>query len=132
MTAIRWLSAIWHILAASPRPEASRAESRSLEFVPDATLLVYLENHPAPVAADSPDLALGSAPPKGVSLLVPLVSQGRLVGLLTLGAPFRSKAYSAEELVFAATLADEAAAAARIAQLPSGHLVGQLTVPRGT
>ena len=53
----------------------------------------------------------------GVTVLVPLVNQGRLVGLLSLGEPASGGSYSRDDLAFLTTLADEAAAAARIAQL---------------
>jgi GAF domain-containing protein len=116
VTAISWLRGVWEILKSSPPLDVSPP----LDLAPDATLIAYLESHSEPIAADSPNLPLTSAPPGGASLLVPLLSQGRLVGLLTLGTPRESKAYSADELTFVATLADEAAAAARIAQL-RGH-----------
>jgi GAF domain-containing protein len=117
VTAIRWLKAIWQILAASP---SSDGVSLSLDLVPESALVAYLEQNPEPTAADSPELPPGtSGLSGGVSLLVPLVSEGRLVGLLSLGLPHGSKMYSADELMFIATLADEAAAAARIAQLRS-------------
>jgi len=53
----------------------------------------------------------------GVTVLVPLVNQGRLVGLLSLGEPASGGSYSRDDLAFLATLADEAAAAAKVAQL---------------
>ena len=53
----------------------------------------------------------------GVTVLVPLVNQGRLVGLLSLGEPASGGSYSRDDLAFLTTVADEAAAAARIAQL---------------
>ena len=130
MTAIRWLKAIWGIVTASPPPYDV---CLSLDFVPESNLVAYLEKNPAPIPADSPKLAPGpSGLSRGVSLLVPLVSQGRLVGLLSLGAPHRSNTYSADDLMFVATFADEAAAAARTAQLRSGEAVPPATVPSGT
>ena len=102
----------------------------ALDLAPDATLIAYLESHPEPVVADSPNLPWGSAPPEDASLLVPLLSERCLMGLLTLGTPPGSKAYSTEEVLFVATLADEAAAAARIAHLrgasysPAGNVNG--------
>jgi GAF domain-containing protein len=88
--------------------------------VPDAALIAYMENHPEPIAANSPHLpptVFASPSFADVGLLVPLVSESRLVGLLSLGAPRESKAYSADELLFVSTLADAAGAAARIVQL---------------
>ena len=126
MTAISCLRGVWEILTVSPRPEATQDESQSLDFVPGAKLVAYLEGHPTPIAADSANLPPSSAPPPGATLLVPLISEGQLVGLLSLGAPRESKAYSADEVLFVATLADEAAAATRIAQLRRDALVGSL------
>ena len=131
MEAIRWLKAVWDILAASPRQDSSENDSTSIDFVPDAALVTYLENHPEPIAADSANLLPSNALPPDVSLLVPLVSSGRLVGLLTLGAPNGSKTYSSDQLMLVATLAGEAAAAVRIAQLSVAQTPRQLTVPRG-
>ena len=82
-------------------------------------LIAYLERNPGPIAADSPKLPSSVA--AEAILLVPLVAQGRLVGLLSLGTPRQAEAYSADDLAFLSTLADESAAAARIAQLRSGH-----------
>ena len=48
---------------------------------------------------------------------MPLVTQGQLVGLLSLGEPAGGGSYSRDDLAFLTTVADEAAAAARIAQL---------------
>ena len=47
-------------------------------------------------------------------VLVPLVAQGSLVGLLSLGPHASGGAYSHEDLVFLMTLADEAAAAVSV------------------
>ena len=89
-------------------------------IAPDAELIAFFEQHPAPVAADTSDLpsAVSSylAAAK-MSLLVPLVAQRQLVGLLSLGPPVTGGAYSADDLVFLSTLADEAAGAARIIRL---------------
>ncbi len=53
--------------------------------------------------------------------MVPLVTQGRLVGLLSLGEPAKAGGYSDEDIIFLTTLADEAAAAGWIAQLSDRH-----------
>jgi GAF domain-containing protein len=105
-------------------------------IAPDAELIAFFEQHPAPLAADSSDLpsAVSSflAAAK-MSLLVPLVAQRQLVGLLSLGPLVTGGAYSADDFVFLSTLADEAAAAARIIRLldddarsqsPAGKLNG--------
>jgi len=114
-----WLGDLWTTLRGStnkPVPEVATL----FDVVPDAQLIAYFEEHPVPLLADGIELASPAAPylgANGVSLLVPLVTQGRLVALLSLGEPAGGGAYSREDLAFLTTVADEAAAAARIAQL---------------
>jgi len=118
-----WLGSLWATLAGRPQSSpigpGCNAPHR-LDFAPDDVLIAYIEEHPAPLAVNAVDLPspiLGWLATNGVWLLVPLVTQGRLVGLLSLGEPVRGGAYSADDLAFLTTLADEAAAAVRIAQL---------------
>jgi GAF domain-containing protein len=118
-----WLRDLWATLAGrphSPVPEPDFTTLKQLEIAPDEQLIGYFEQHPVPLVARGIDLASPAAPylgVNGVSLLVPLVTQGRLVGLLSLGEPSSGSSYSRDDLAFLTTLADEAAAAARIAQL---------------
>ena len=118
-----WLRDLWATLAGrpySPVPAPDVATLKQLEIAPDEQLIAYFERHPAPLVADDIDLESPAVPylaANGVSLLVPLVTQGRLVGLLSLGEPADGGSYSRDDLAFLSTLADEAAAAARIAQL---------------
>jgi GAF domain-containing protein len=79
-----------------------------------------------PLAENSHDLPLSASAYLASSrthFLVPLVVQRRLVGLLSLGEPMSSGAYSSDDLVFLSMLADEAAAALTIVQLRN-HEVG--------
>jgi len=118
-----WLRDLWATLAGlphSPVPSQDVIRLKQLEIAPDEQLIAYFEQHPLPLTAGGLDLALAAVPllaANGVSLLVPLVTQGRLVGLLSLGEPATGGSYSRDDLMFLTTLADEAAAAARIAQL---------------
>jgi len=118
-----WLRDLWATLAGrphSPVPAPNFTTLKQLEIAPDERLIGYFEQHPGPLVAHGIDLASPAAlylAATGVSLLVPLVTQGRLVGLLTLGEPAGGGSYSRDDLAFLTTLADEAAAAARIAQL---------------
>ncbi len=118
-----WLRDWWATLAGrphSPVPAPDFTTLKQLEIAPDEQLIGYFEQHPAPLVAHDIDLASPAAPymgGNGVSLLVPLVTQGRLVGLLSLGEPAGGGSYSRDDLAFLTALADEAAAAARIAQL---------------
>ena len=118
-----WLRDLWATLAGlphSPVPSEDVIRLKQLEIAPDEQLIAYFEQHPAPLIADGIDLALSAGNgtvANGASLLVPLVTQGRLVGLLSLAEPAGGGSYSRDDLAFLTTLADEAAAAARIAQL---------------
>lgn len=118
-----WPRGLWATLAGRPRspvPAPDITTLKQLEIVPDEQLIGYFEQHPVPLAAHGIGPPSPAAPylgTNGVSLLVPLVTQGRLVGLLSLGEPTGGGSYSRDDLAFLTTLADEAAAAARIAQL---------------
>lgn len=54
---------------------------------------------------------------EGTRLLVPLLSQGELVGLLTLGPRLSEQAYTSDDRALLASLATQAAPALRVAQL---------------
>ena len=114
-----WFRDLWATLTGSVKQPVLEVGTL-FDIVPDAQLISYFEQHPVPLGADSLDLASPAAPylgTNGVSLLVPLVTQGRLVGMLSLGEPVGGGAYSRDDVAFLTTLADEAAAAVRIAQL---------------
>jgi GAF domain-containing protein len=120
-----WLRDLWATLAGRPHPPVPSDDVttlKQLEIAPDEQLIGYFERHPVPLVGRGIDLASPAAPylgANGASLLVPLVTQGRLMGLLSLGEPAGGGSYSRDDLAFLTTLADEAAAAARIAQLLS-------------
>lgn len=61
--------------------------------------------------------ALRSMKGAGVSLAVPLVSQGELIGLLNLGPRLSEQEYSADDRALLSNLATQAAPALRVAQL---------------
>jgi serine phosphatase RsbU (regulator of sigma subunit)/anti-sigma regulatory factor (Ser/Thr protein kinase) len=83
-------------------------------------LLAYLQSAPGPVEIaklelDSPAVtALRGA---GVALVVPLVSQGELIGTLNLGPRLSEQDYSTDDRRLLTTLAAQAAPAIRVAQL---------------
>ena len=118
-----WLRDLWATLAGRPHAPVSSEDVstlKQLEIAPDEQLIAYFEQHSALLVADAIDLSSPAFPymtATGVTVLVPLVNQGRLVGLLSLGEPASGGSYSRDDLAFLTTLADEAAAAARIAQL---------------
>jgi hypothetical protein len=70
---------------------------------------------PGPVDLDT--LKLGAARCAGVKLVVPLVTQGELIGLLNLGPRLSEQEYSADDRKLLENLAAQAAPALRVAQL---------------
>jgi len=115
-----WLRGLWTTLAGRQHPSTAGIEFSFPGVAPDESLIAYLEQHPLPLADNSRDLPLSATAYLAASrtrLLVPLVVQRRLVGLLSLGEPLSGGAYSSDDLLFLAALADEAAAAVTIVQL---------------
>lgn len=90
------------------------------EIEPDDALIDYLIQNPDVakvdrLPVDSPAVrALRNA---GVSLIVPLVSQGELIGLLSLGPRRSDQGYSWHDRRLLSTLSSQAATALRVAQL---------------
>ena len=95
-------------------------EQAELRLRPDDPLLEYLAGiaEPVPVdriPVDSPGVrALRDA---GISLVVPLVTSGELVGLLSLGPRRSEREYSTDDRRLLQDLATRAAPAVRVAQL---------------
>jgi len=89
--------------------------------IPDSDpLLAYLQSAPGPVDVarlelDSP--AVTALREAGVALVVPLVSQGELIGTLNLGPRLSEQEYSTDDRRLLTTLAAQAAPAIRVAQL---------------
>jgi len=89
--------------------------------IPDSDpLLAYLQSAPGPVDVarlelDSP--AVKALREAGVALVVPLVSQGELIGTLNLGPRLSEQEYSTDDRRLLTTLAAQAAPAIRVAQL---------------
>ena len=83
-------------------------------------LLAYLQSAPGPVDIARLDLespAVTALRDAGVALVVPLVSQGELIGTLNLGPRLSEQEYSTDDRRLLATLAAQAAPAIRVAQL---------------
>ena len=83
-------------------------------------LLAYLQTASGPVEIarlelDSP--AVRELREAGVALVVPLVSQGELIGTLNLGPRLSEQEYSTDDRRLLTTLAAQAAPAIRVAQL---------------
>ena len=83
-------------------------------------LFAYLQSAPGPVDLTRLELAspaLEELRAAGVALVVPLVTQGELIGTLNLGPRLSEQDYSTDDRRLLATLAAQAAPAIRVAQL---------------
>ena len=83
-------------------------------------LLAYLQSAPGPVVLDGLELdsqAVRDLRAAGVNLVVPLVSQGELIGTLNLGPRLSEQEYSTDDRRLLASLATQAAPAVRVAEL---------------
>ena len=94
--------------------------AEAVDIAPDDPVLAYFQSAPEPVQVDqlkidSPGVqALREA---GVKMVVPLVTQGELIGLLNLGERLSEQEYSADDRRLLESLAGQAAPALRVAQL---------------
>lgn len=112
-------------------PQVDPEESTSVEAAPQATMLeldiqpndplvIYFQSNPGVVELEK--LVIDSAAVRmlrgtGAKLVVPLVSQGELIGLINLGARMSEQDYSTDDRKLLNDLASQAAPAVRVAQL---------------
>lgn len=105
---------------AQPKAPATTVTRPDLDIAPNDPLLAYLQTAPGPVEVnklrlDSP--ALEKLKADGAVIVLPLVSQGELVGLVNLGPRLSEQDYSLDDRKLLADLAAQAAPAVRVAQL---------------
>ena len=96
------------------------AASIDVDIPESDPLLAYLQSAPGPVDVAKLELespAVRAMREAGVALIVPLVSQGELIGTLNLGPRLSEQAYSTDDRRLLTTLAAQAAPAIRVAQL---------------
>jgi len=96
------------------------AETPRVDIAPNDPLVMYLMSAPGPVALDGLQLdspALRDLRAAGVKLVVPLVSQGELIGTFNLGPHLSDQEYSVDDRRLLDKLAAQAAPALRVAQL---------------
>ena len=97
-----------------------RMKAAPITIAPDDPIVPYFLSNPGAVEVarlrqDSPVLrALQS---EGVKVVVPMIAQGKLVGLLNLGPRLSEQDYSTDDRGFLNNLAVQAAPAVRVAQL---------------
>ena len=99
---------------------ATAIEAPEFEIAPDDQILAYLANVSGVVEVEKLDLdspALGAMKAAGIELVVPLVSQGELIGLLNLGSRLSQQGYSADDRKLLSDLSTQTAPAVRVARL---------------
>ncbi len=123
--------ALWRRFLGRAEREPGRSSSREQgpaqpvvipapELAPDDPLIAYLRHRPGATAisdieVDSP--ALSALRASGAAMVVPLVSQGELIGLLNLGPRRDRQPYSVDDRALLTNLAAQAAPPVRVAQL---------------
>jgi serine phosphatase RsbU (regulator of sigma subunit)/anti-sigma regulatory factor (Ser/Thr protein kinase) len=91
-----------------------------MDIAPNDPLIAYFQSAPGAVDIDGLELdspALATLRSSGVKLVVPLVSQGDLIGLLNLGPRLSEQEYSADDYRLLNNLSAQASPAVRVAQL---------------
>ncbi|MBI1880278.1 MAG: SpoIIE family protein phosphatase [Chloroflexi bacterium] len=123
---------IWQIIQGrreldmEPAPRALKARHKpppiapSFEIAPDDLLIDFFQHNSGAIELtklnfDSP--ALDALRTAGIQLVVPLVSQGELIGLLNVGKRLSEQDYSIYDHKLLENLASQAAPAVRVAQL---------------
>ena len=106
--------------AAAGSGAAPASTGPAIEIAPSDPLFAYLESASGVVDAERLELAspaLAALRSAGVRMIVPLVTQGELIGALYLGPRLSDQDYSADDRKLLSTLAAQAAPAIRVAQL---------------
>ncbi|MEP6697038.1 MAG: GAF domain-containing SpoIIE family protein phosphatase [Pseudonocardiales bacterium] len=109
--------------SAAPEPAAparSTGSDLDLDIAPNDPLIAYCQQVAGAVDVEGLDLdspALRQLKESGAKLVVPLVTQGELIGLLSLGARLSEREYSRDDRQLLDTLAGYAAPAVRVGQL---------------
>jgi serine phosphatase RsbU (regulator of sigma subunit)/anti-sigma regulatory factor (Ser/Thr protein kinase) len=101
-------------------PAVGAVPPAELDIAPNDPLLAYLVTAPGTVDIDSLELnspALEALRAEGTHLVVPLVSQGELIGVLRLGPRRSEQDYSYDDRRLLENLATHAAPAIRLAQM---------------
>src|SRR5919198_5748639 len=107
-------------VAPEPPTVAPEAEAAPLEIAPNDPIIPFFQSAAGAVDLDELDLespALDRLRTDGVKLVVPLVTQGELIGLLNLGPRRSDQEYSRDDRRLLESLAAQAAPAVRVGQL---------------
>jgi serine phosphatase RsbU (regulator of sigma subunit)/anti-sigma regulatory factor (Ser/Thr protein kinase) len=109
---------------AEPQVPAQVTRTPAVDIADDDPLLAYMAQAGGAVELGTVTItspAVEALREAGVVLVVPLITQGELLGLLTLGPRLSEQVYSAEDRKLLEDLAGYAAPAVRIAQLVREH-----------
>jgi serine phosphatase RsbU (regulator of sigma subunit)/anti-sigma regulatory factor (Ser/Thr protein kinase) len=107
-------------VAGPPPQSTSQIAGPALDIAPDDPLLAYLQTAGGVVELEKLNLsssAVDELRRSGVTLIVPLVSQGDLIGMINIGSRLSEQDYSTEDRKLLGDLASQAAPALRVAQL---------------
>ncbi len=108
------------VAVTAPIPATDEPSDIAIDIPQTDPLFAYLQAAPGPVDLARLELAspaLQELRDAGVALVVPLVTQGELIGTLNLGSRLSEQDYSTDDRRLLATLAAQAAPAIRVAQL---------------
>jgi serine phosphatase RsbU (regulator of sigma subunit)/anti-sigma regulatory factor (Ser/Thr protein kinase) len=111
------------VVAAVEEPAVARAaapEAPPVEIAPNDPIIAFFQSAPGAVDIEGLELdspALEELRAAGVKLVVPLVTQGELIGLLNLGPRLSDQEYSGDDRRLLESLAAQAAPAVRVGQL---------------
>ncbi|HZD56603.1 MAG TPA: SpoIIE family protein phosphatase [Anaerolineales bacterium] len=125
------LRSFWQSLVGQERSEIEEISIPTIERAPAQThpeilidpgdaIIDYFQRTPNAVEVDKLSLdspALSELKAAGVKLVVPLISQGELIGLLNLGPRLSEQEYSTDDRKLLNDLATQASPAVRVAQL---------------
>jgi serine phosphatase RsbU (regulator of sigma subunit)/anti-sigma regulatory factor (Ser/Thr protein kinase) len=104
----------------APTPPPIAPNRIDLDIAPNDPLLAYIQQNPAvfdvaQIKLDSP--AVTAMRQVGIRLVIPLISQGELIGLISLGQRMSEQEYAGDDHKLMNDLSTQAAPALRIAQL---------------
>jgi serine phosphatase RsbU (regulator of sigma subunit)/anti-sigma regulatory factor (Ser/Thr protein kinase) len=111
------------VVASPPEAEnvsAGVAEPSPVDIAPNDPIIAFFQSAAGAVDIDGLELespALHQLRAGGVKLVVPLVTQGELIGLLNLGPRLSDQEYSGDDRRLLESLASQAAPAVRVGQL---------------
>ena len=101
-------------------PLAPAPSEVAVDIAADDPLLNYFRDYPSAALVDRIELAspaLEQLKQAGIQLIVPLVTQGEVIGLINLGPRLSEQEYSSDDIALLNNLAAQATPAVRVAQL---------------